>query len=327
MLKTIKIAFYTLIFSGACACFNFVLADETTEPKTVPKTEPKYEFDVAARVKSGFVTYQIGGFVSDGRVIGIIHFPLSELRFPLAAKTVQFKFALPTKDAWKLQVGIETNVTSDNGTVEDSDWLTPGSLDVYSVSRSELTVLEGNLRLEKQTGEHQDPLKLFTWTLNYGVGLLAQNYSYRVYDFVQSYPSNPSKATITLNGLALTYRYRQITPQLLFAVAPKISPTIDVGLEFMATPFVRTSDHDEHLLRGKTIDGVGKGWSVATALSAAWHTSPTLSVTGRLDFQKTLATGTQTQQDVVDDVIETAQIRLKHISEQTNVSLGLKYLF
>lgn len=323
MLEIIRIAFYTLIFSGACACFSLVSAEEITEPKT----EPKYEFDVAARVKSGFVAYQIGGFVSDGQSIGIIHFPVSELRFPLSSKTLQFKLAIPTKNAWKLQVSVETNGTSDNGTVEDRDWLSPGSLDVYSVSRSELTVLEGNLRFEKQTGEHQDPLKLFTWTLNYGVGLLAQNYSYRVYDFVQSYPSNPSEPTVTLNGLALTYRYRQITPQLLFAVAPKISPTIDVGLEFMATPFVRTSDHDEHLLRGKTIDGVAKGWSVATALSAAWHTSPTLTVTGRLDFQKTLATGTQTQQDVVDKVMETTQIRLKHISEQTNASLGLKFIF
>ncbi len=71
----------------------------------------------------GDSTFQIGGNVvlADG-VRGTIHFPLSELEFPLDVVIGSIEASVDFADRWTFRGGLSKNVTSDAGKTKDSDW-------------------------------------------------------------------------------------------------------------------------------------------------------------------------------------------------------------
>lgn len=291
----------------------------------------------AGRAKSGFVAYQIGGYISDGQNLGRLHFPVSELRFPLKVYMAQVQIIAPIGKAWAFSVDIAGNGTGTAGTLEDRDWgvrylenpasgASPDTLDVYSESRAELTAIEAKIQFEKMAGRYTDPVTGLSWSGYYGFGLAFQDYDYRALDITQYYPST-NRTPDAVSGLVLTYHYRQFTPLVQVRIEPDMPRDFRLGLALSGSPLVRIDDEDNHVIRNKTSKGATTGWMVEIAAELNWMLTASLDATAQIEYSQTAANGKQEQHITETATPTNVDVALKHINEQTNFSLGIKWSF
>ena len=240
------------LLSLLITCFIFSIS---------PATAADYDFSIATGYLKGDSTYRIGGLVdgADGSQSNF-HFPISELMFPLDAVMLKTEFEVSFSDRWRLSLNAQTNITENTGKMEDSDWLSPGRLDIYSESDTEMRALlfDGKLRYTFYRGYYAESSAnslnggsdlLFSYSA--GLGYKHQNFDFEVSNLDQWYPSSPSTPHDRVSGLVLTYEVEYWIPYLELAMDINKSDKFSFELGFAYAPIINVKDEDHHLLRNK----------------------------------------------------------------------------
>ncbi|OEU75798.1 MAG: hypothetical protein BA869_09815 [Desulfuromonadales bacterium C00003107] len=224
------------------------------------------EARVSASIGTGYLAgdtqYQIGGSVINAAGVTEYHFPISELKFPLDAVMVKGTVTVDFAKRWTLMASASTNITDDTGKMEDSDWgiwdwSSPGSLDIYSESDTDMDalLLEGKVSFmfcqgyygQSSTNGMANSDIRFKFLA--GLGYKYQEFDFEVSNFDQWYPSVPAAPHDRVSGLGLTYEAEYHIPYLELSMEMNVAEKflLEIGLAY--APFVDFQDEDQHLLR------------------------------------------------------------------------------
>jgi outer membrane protease len=224
------------------------------------------EAEITASLGTGYLAgdtrYQTGGSVVDATGVSRVHFPLSELKFPLEAIMVRGTVTVDFARRWSFMGSAATNITDDTGNMEDSDWgvflgSTTDTLDIYSESDTEMDalLLEGKISYMLYQGCYgqgsingrYDSNIIFSYFA--GLGYKYQKFDFDISNLDQWYPSSPATPHDLVSGLVLTYEAEYQIPYF------ELSMKMDVARKFLLeigaayAPFVDFKDEDHHLLR------------------------------------------------------------------------------
>lgn len=222
------------------------------------------DVSVSGGYLAGNTQYQIGGYtvLADGSALNI-HFPLSELDFPLDSYVVKGQIEADFADRWGLLLSAETNLTDDSGKMEDSDWgINEGSpttqLDIFSESDTDVDMhaFEGKLTYQIYQGYYGEnalssdignsDLK-FSYTV--GLGYKYQKFDFDVSNLNQWYPSSPSTPADIVDGLVLKYEAEYQIPYLELGMKMTTPERFAMELAVAYAPLVDFKEVDQHLLR------------------------------------------------------------------------------
>ena len=252
---------------------------------------PSYaaNFDVTAGIGklSGDTTYQIGGMVDDSAVGSYkLHFPISELKFPLDVYMLYLGGSIEFADRWKASLNIQTNITDDPGNMKDSDWGVPfeyppgsgwwwwhgpKSLDIFSTSDTELEAMIWDINLGYTI------YKAPKFSLIVGGGYLHQNFDFKCRLIRQYSPSGLSGYDYVGDGsVGLIYEITYDIPYLEVGIQSNVNNKFSVEASLGYSPIVNAEDEDRHLAR--VPPRIAKGDFDGDAIL--------FSLDGRYDFSK-----------------------------------------
>ncbi|APG28117.1 hypothetical protein A7E78_09845 [Syntrophotalea acetylenivorans] len=221
------------------------------------------EARVSVSIGTGYLTgdtqYQIGGTAIDAGGATEFHFPISELEFPLDAIMVKGTVSADFAERWQLMASAATNFTDDTGKMEDSDWLSPGSLDIYSESDTDMDalLLEGKISYmfwqgyygqNSANGVANSDIRFLYFA---GLGYKYQKFEFEVSDLDQWYPSSPTTPHDRVSGLVLDYEAEYHIPYLELSMEMDVAEKFQMEIGLAYAPFVDFQDEDQHLLRNK----------------------------------------------------------------------------
>ncbi|MBN2145161.1 MAG: omptin family outer membrane protease [Candidatus Aureabacteria bacterium] len=205
-----------------------------------------FQFELTGTIgkMSGDVTYQIGGTTT---IMGWYsyeqHFPLSELSFPLEIWNGNIGFDFRFKKNIEAKIDITMNLSSEAGKLKDSDWLSPGRLDVFSTSDTDFS---GNT--VDVSGAYWFELpKHFHLAL--GAGYLHQKYSWDASNLDQWYPSAPWEEHYT-DTTHTVISYESVLNMFYLEAKGKFTGnkfSVTAGLAY--SPNAGITDKDDHKLR------------------------------------------------------------------------------
>lgn len=252
-----------------------------------------WDFNLGVGPMAGHTTYQIGGTVTAPEGVEEYWFPISELVFPMqvAQITLDSTLSLGKEKRLQLALGATKNLTTDAGTMEDSDWMTgsnPDQLDVFSESQADLDALMLNADILYKF------LKRKRVSLGAGVGFLYQDFNYECSDFDQWYPSQPWWGHDYGWGLGIIYEITYYIPYLqLRTDVSFFSDKLQLGVMLGASPYVTAEDYDNHVLRGIVSYGDFDGVAGLMSLEATLYLLKHWFLEVRLDARTIAADGTQ----------------------------------
>jgi len=224
----------------------------------------------------GDSTYQIGGTVDHEE----LHFPISELEFPLDVYMVSVGGSIELREKWKVSVGVKKNITSDAGKMKDSDWGyywlagypwgEQDTLDIYSESDADFHDLMMDINLRYRF--YQMP----NWWFTAGVGYIRQNFDWEVSNLDQWYPSSTyyfgyDFAHDYVSGPVITYKARYSIPYMEIATGLKIKDGFHVEASLGYSPMVNVTDEDNHILRDRVTKGDCDGDAVLFSLKGHYE--------------------------------------------------------
>ena len=208
---------------------------------------------------AGETQYQIGGTIKEASGTTEVHFPLSELNFPLDAFMLKGQVEATFKERWGLMLSAATNITEDTGDMRDSDWIiSPSSLDIYSESDTEMDalLLEGKLSYIFYEGYYgqgavneQGVNSDLIFAYSVGLGYKYQDFEFDIYDLDQWYPSLPDEPHDIVPGRVLAYEAEYQIPYLELAMIMKARDKYRFELSLGYAPVINFEDKDQHLLR------------------------------------------------------------------------------
>jgi outer membrane protease len=251
--------------------------------------------DLGTGVMRGHTTYQIGGdvkYANGDREE--LHFPLSELKFPLDVYMASLSASAEFKEKWRLAINVKKNITDDAGTMEDSDWgiwhmgeelphkrgyvcnpeyCSSDSLDIYSESDAELDAL-----IIDQDFRYTFLNKAFRKTrLSFfaGAGLIYENFNYEVSNVDQWYPSYEDYFGVELDhqkvsGKVLTYDIKYYIPYIKAGTSFAFLERFDVEGSFAISPYLIIKDKDNHILRQKESEGELEGSAIMLSVEGRY---------------------------------------------------------
>jgi len=256
----------------------------------------KFDVTVGLGELSGHTTYQIGGTVSTSSGIEELHFPISELEFPLDVYMVSLGASVGFAEKLKLSASVKKNITDDAGKMKDSDWgvpfedppgsgswwYDPDSLDIYSESNADLDALivDVNLRYRLHRG-------FFV-----GLGYIHQNFDYECSLVRQWSPSGLSGYDYTgTGGVGLTYEVTYNIPYIEIAFMGKATDTFTVEMSLGYSSIVNVEDEDQHLSRSKVYKGDCDGTAILFSLEGRYDFFKNWFLTLGFDYVKIEADG------------------------------------
>ncbi len=240
--------------------------DDTSETAPTPSSRPppaatpplRLRLAAGAGQLSGDSTFQIGGksVYADGSVEHI-HFPLSELEFPLDVTMGTIMAAADIGKNLTLRAQLSKNLTSDPGKTKDSDWgiwhlsgvpgFGPQSLDIYSESDTDLDALMLDANVSYVV------LREGNLLVSIAVGYLYQQFDFELSNVRQEYPStsflfSPDYVPGKVSQYEVTYSIPYIQGILQFHISELA--TLEAGLGY--SPIARAEDDGNWLLRART---------------------------------------------------------------------------
>jgi len=237
---------------------------------------------------SGNSTYRIGGNVQYGDGSStVMHFPISELVFPLDLVMLRLHGRLELSDPWSVELDIDKNLTTDAGSMEDSDWLSPGVRAIYSESDSDLDALIVDAKVKRQV------LSRDKLDLELIGGLKYESFSFECANTVQT--SILAEYSGSASGLVLTYDLTYTMPYVAIAGKYEMSPGLKLSASLGYAPYVLVEDQDSHLARSpqKFSDGSYEGSAVLFSLGAQHFLQNGWFVRGNIDVVTIQADGDQ----------------------------------
>ena len=275
-----------MLLAGLCIS---VSADENEFEFNIGKDD-MFEFRVGVGPLAGETTYQIGGTVDTARGTEEYWFPISELAFPLNVAQASVDMSFTVAKTFVFSLGATKNLTTDAGTMKDSDWVTGSNtsqLDIYSESDAELDMLM--LDVNVLYGIMNGP----TWSLGAGAGFLYQDFSYECGNFTQSYPSSPWLGSDYYSGLGITYDVTFYIPYIMVAGDLVFKEKFDFSAKLSLSPYVYAEDTDNHVLRDIISYGEYHGVAAMISLAGRYNFSNRWFVDLSLDARSIYTTGTQ----------------------------------
>jgi outer membrane protease len=314
---------FLLVFFLVHSCAGLLGAQDEVVAETPSSwVKGRGEIDVMAGAEfwRGDSTYRIGGGIvfPDGSA-GETWFPISELEFPLDVLVGTVELTWRPGGVLQLGVAVKHNISSDAGTMKDSDWLkAPGSLDIYSESDADLDmwVAEINARyLLYRKG---------AISLTAGLGYIYEFFDYEISNVDQTYPSTAPWHHEYHADLALLYEVAFHIPYVELAGQMQMGQRFSVEGSVAFSPLVSVEDEDNHLLRDKISGSDADGEAILASLLGSYEISESWFATVGLDYRLIETDGEQTQYEsgaslgTIDNTIE---------SEQFSLNVGVGRIF
>lgn len=253
--------------------------------------KPRYDLKIGAGLLSGDTTYQIGGktVYSDGNS-ETIHFPLSELEFPINTYMLSISSTIEFSPHLSGSLGIKRSIHDESGKLKDSDWgvyhigglfrhdnsscspsvCTADSLDYYSESDASLDAYIFDINLRYKVMHKRS--KKATLDLFAVLGYRYENFNYKVSNLDQWNPSFEDYIGFDIgheyiSGTVLTY---DISYNIFYAEAGASLElldriAIDAGIGY--SPLVFVEDRDHHTIRDKISRGDLDGYAIFYSLN------------------------------------------------------------
>lgn len=282
----------------------------------------QFDFAVGTEAMTGDTTYSIGGDINyaDGDSESV-HFPISELEWPMDIWLVRFDASVSINSNWKINGTLKTNISDPDDPMIDRDWLTisdPGQLDVYSESGiTDFSTLIWDFNVEWSF--LQDDL----WNLYTGAGYMHQNFDYTGQLNYQYSPSGQSGMEYYGDGITgITYETTYTMPYLMVGGDFAVMPNLVLAGGFSYSPFVSAEDEDHHLLRDKVSMGDMEGDAFMFNVSGTYYFIPTLFMEAGFQYTSIEADGTQTQ---TADGEPLGRIDMESESTQSSAYLTIGY--
>jgi len=283
---------------------------------------------------SGDTTYQIGGIVeTPGSPSLELHFPISQLEFPLDVYMASVEGSIAFREKWKVSVDVEKNITSYAGKMKDSDWGVywlagmPGAeqntLDIYSESDANLDALIMDINLRYRFYERPN------WSFAAGLGYISENFGYEVSNLDQWYPSSEYYFGYELphtyeSGVVITYEARYSIPYIEIATELNIEGKLRIEGSLGYSPIVNVTDEDNHILRDKVGKGDCNGNAVLFSLKENYKFRERWLLIMQLNYMSIDTDGKQTQYSG-GELFATIDQKIK--SKQMLINFAVKYSF
>lgn len=282
---------------------------------------PRLQLTLGAEKWEGDTTYQIGGTVSTPSTAYEMHFPISELEFPLDVYMISLSGSIEITKKLFLSAKAKKNITDDAGKMKDSDWITlsnPDQLDIYSESDTELDALIIDINLQYRFFEKSG------WSFNAGVGYLYQKFDYECSLIRQWSPSGLSGYDYTGTGeVGLTYEVRYSIPYTEIGAQFKIKDfSVETTLGY--SPFVNAKDEDHHILRSKVNKGDCDGDAIFFSLKGQYDFLKNWFLTLGFEFMKIETEG---ESDAYFYGVYDHTIDEEIFSEQKVIAFTVGYVF
>jgi len=266
---------------------------------------------------SGYTKYQIGGKISyPNGSVGHVHFPISELRFPLEVYMAYLGVQYAATERFRTSVKAKTNINRDAGVMRDSDWGyyklmgkdwgEKNSLDIFSESETRLGALIVDASIAYRV------MKRKSLNIDVGAGFLYQRFNYTISDIDQWYPSysrysayiaaDPELSKysyedhVIVHGIVATYDIDYYIPYVTFSPYVNLYGKVEIKLDFMVSPWLKSKDADDHILRSKIATGDSTGMGIATRLGLRFFIEERFHVALGFCYSFIRAEGRQTQE-------------------------------
>ncbi len=250
-----------------------------------------YDVKVGTGLLHGDTTYQIGGktVYSDGSR-ETIHFPLSELEFPINTYMLSINGTIEFSKQLTGNLGLKKTIVDASDTFKDSDWgvwhiggelphdsstcpptlCTADSLDIYSESDATLDALIFDINLRYKFLDRtfkKSSLGLFA-----GVGYRYEYFDYKVSDLDQWYPSFEDYFGFDFgheyeSSTVLTYAVHYNIAYMEAGASISLFNSIEIDGSIGYSPLVYVLDRDNHLLRDKISRGELYGHAMLYSLN------------------------------------------------------------
>ena len=234
-------------------------------------------FWIAAGEKFGHVRYRIGGNwnnYSEGTA-GSLHFPVSELKWPINAIVGEVGAQVRLGKRWELRASVSRNLTNNLGDkMEDSDWdydpeLYGSEPDVYSESITDYVVYgaDAGVRfwiLDRRFGGNS------FFAMGLGAGFFYQDSRWVASNLDQWYPREPGLGHVYAGGPVVTYQSWVKMPYAEVFFKSGIS-RFDLSGSFSGSPLMWVRDEDQHLLRNRIMTTNATGFGLKGSLQGNYH--------------------------------------------------------
>jgi outer membrane protease len=305
----------------------------------------KIDVNLGTGMLRGNTTYQIGGTINNPYYgIEEVHFPISELAFPLNVYMVSAEGSLEFAERFQVAARVNKNITNDAGKMEDSDWgvwylgaelphmpgryclstyCTSDSLDVFSESDSDLKALIMDIKLSYIF------YKQSNWSFMAGLGYIRQNFDYEISNLDQWFPSYYDYFEVDLDHIyesekVGTYEVTYSIPYIAIGAQLTLLDRLGVVANFGYAPVVNVEDEDHHLLRDKVNKGEGDGTGSFVSVEGQYTFRKNWFVALEADYTK-IETEGKSKSFVEDEYDHTIDEKIE--SEQTSVTLSIGYSF
>ncbi len=318
---------------------------ENSSHKKILVKNKNYEISFAAGtgIMQGHTTYQIGGSYDSPEESGELHFPLSELVFPLNTYMVSAETNILFLEKWKIDMKFQTNLKNDTDHMKDSDWgipyedppgsdnfywYGPDHLDIYSESETSLRAYILDIDLLFRFYHHVSRSPYFK-DIDFfaGPGYIFQQYKFqcrliRQWDYR---PDNPEPLDYLGDGsVGLTYKVLTHIPYLKLNTEINLKNRYQIYFSIGYSPYVILNDRDNHVLRSKISKAECTGSAVLFSLGGKIDLQKSLFLKLQFDY---ISIDTEGEQKQYEDDVWTGTLDQKNFSERTSAGLSIGYSF
>lgn len=244
--KNIKAIALGLTLGFLSSGLAFAAGEIESTPTEKPVKPVEFEISIGTELMSGDTTYSIGGPIvyPDGSIENAF-FPFSQLEWPLDIWLARVDAGVKIGSSWRINAVVKKNINDPDDNMQDSDWIRPGSLDIYSESEiSSFDALIWDIDVEWLF------MKRKAWDLYAGFGYQYQNFNYEAQGIYQYSPSGlPGFAAYGDGSVSITYDMTYKMPYFLVGTDVQVTPNFTVAGSFAYSPWVDADDEDYHLAR------------------------------------------------------------------------------
>jgi len=294
---------------------------------------------------SGHTTYQIGGTTKDPSGTYELHDPLSELMFPIEIYTINLDASFFFFQNFNSNLSFKTNITDRTGNMEDRDWgipwekptgsgvyywYGPDHLDVYSESKTDMTLYIFNLDLLYEVYRNNFSSCNTDFQIYAGLGYLYQEFDFecrliRQYDLRGD--DVPVDQQLNFEGdgsVGLTYNVKSHIPYLEISSLLIYDQNILLKANIGYSPYVMVNDRDNHKLRNKISKAECTGSSLLFSFAGSYFFENNIFIKGQFDYVKVDTEGKQKQ---YENGSWSATIDQKNFSERNSLDISAGYVF
>lgn len=294
------------------------------ENQSTPTEKPvKLDISIGSERMSGDTTYSTGGpIVHPNGSIEYAHFPFSQLEWPLDIWLARIDAGVTIGSSWRINAVVKKNINDPANNMEDSDWITPGSLDIYSESTiSDFDALIWDLDVEWVFIKRQ------AWDIYAGIGYQYQEFDYAGQGIYQYSPSGlPGFAAYGDGSVSITYETNYKMPYFLLGTDFQISPNFTMAGSFAYSPWVDADDEDYHLARIPVMVSQGDmdGDAYMFDVSGTYRFLSSWFLKAGFHYVKIAVDGNHYQSS---GGVPIGTVREKSESDQTSGYLSIGYMF